>query len=329
MKAIVRGVQGLHLQSLVQSGRYREAVECYRAIEDPILKLDPKCQLLAGDAAARLGDVAQSNTLVSQAFYQFNGPRQRNGRMRAANLLGAIAFERGRMSHAHAHFVTAHEIACELGDAATAARVGNNLANVAHLKGDTEVALTLYQQAEGVFRALNDSRGGAEASHNRGLVLRQLGRFAEAAAAASDSARLAERCGARSLQGLAVLGQAEVAIERGLLDEAGGHIVRGAALAAEAEDPFNGLEAGRLRALLAFRRGDFAIAHHLAEIAGGLAAGSESALLRAECGMLAALSLRAMQRDGEASRVHSEVLGWLHDLDAGQLIERFERSWGN
>ncbi|MEO8199812.1 MAG: hypothetical protein ABI679_04750, partial [Gemmatimonadota bacterium] len=92
-RAILRSIQGLHLQGLVQSGRYRDALDCYVAMEDSALKLDPECQLLAGDAAARLGDVEQSDSLAAQAYAQFSGPRERFGRMRAANLLGATAFE--------------------------------------------------------------------------------------------------------------------------------------------------------------------------------------------------------------------------------------------
>lgn len=328
-RAILRGIQSHHLQNLVQSGRYREALECYGSIEDSAQRLDPECQLLAGDAAARLGDVPQSSTLVSRAFYQFNTLALRHGRMRAANLLGAIEFERGHINNAATHFSTAYHLAIGLNESAFAARAGNNLAIIADVKGDRATAIALYRKSETIFRGLNDHRGGAETCHNLGLVFRHLGLLAEAAEAAAESARLAGLCGFRSLQGLAVLGQAEVALARGCLDEASAHIIRGAALAAEGADPFNGLEAGRLRAMLAYRRGDYAIAHHLAEFAGSLAAAGESALLRVECGMISALSLRAMHRDLDAARVRREVVAGLHELGATDLLERFDRAWMN
>jgi tetratricopeptide (TPR) repeat protein len=209
------------------------------------------------------------------------------------------------------------------------ARVNNNLANLFHLSGDTSSAIALDRESARLFRSLNDAQGEAEASHNLGQLFRQVGRLSEAGSAAAEAVRLADASHLRSLQALAILGQAEIEIDRGRLDYAGKQIVRGAAIAGEAGDQFTGLEAGRLRALVTLRRGDFAVAHHLAEIAASIAGTLDSALLRAECTALSALALKGLGRLREAEGRKVEAVGAFQDLRAGGLIDQFGREWSS
>lgn len=316
------------LKKLVQARRFREAVECYHSYEGPTDRLDPEHQLLAADAAARLGELSLGLQLATSAYEKFAGADQHSGIMQASNLLGAIAFERGLMPHARGYFSRTIQLARLHSDLPMLARVSNNLATLTHIQGGSEAAIPLYQEAAELFQGLNDVRGGAEASHNLGLLFRQLDRLEEAERAAAKAVRLADRAHDRSLQALTVLGQAEIAIDRGTFPEAGQQIVRGAALAAEADDHLTGIEAGRLRALITFRQGDFAVAHHLAEVAASIAGSRGSALLRAECTALSALALRALGRTREAVVRREEAVAAFHDFGAETKIRRFEQDWG-
>lgn len=319
----------MQLKNLVGARRYREAVECYHSQETPTARSDPGRQLLAADAAARLGELSLGQQLATAAFEQFASTEQPGGLTQASNLLGAIAFERGNMVHAQDYFSKAVQLARHHGDWPMLARVSNNLGTLMHFRGGSEAAIPLYSEASRLFQGLNDPRGEAEASHNLGLLFRQLGRLEEAQGAAANAVRLADDAHDRALQSLALLGQAEIAIERRHFSAAGQQIVRGAALAAEADDQLNGIEAGRLRALITLRQGDFGLAHHLAEIAASIAGNLGSALLRAECTALAALSLRGLGRVKESTIRREEALAAFQEFGAEAKIDRFNQDWGD
>jgi len=315
------------LKKLVAERRFREAVECYHSHESLVDRRNPERQLLAADAAARLGELTLGQQLAVAAFEQFASTGRHQALVPTSNLLGAIAFERGQVGHAHGYFSKAILLARRHDDLPMLARVSNNLATLTHFRGGSEAAIPLYQESARLFEGLEDPRGEAEASHNLGLLFRQLDRLEEADAAATKAVRLAESAHDRSLQALATLGQAEVTIEREDFQLARHQIVRGAALAAEADDQLNGIEAGRLRALLTFRQGDFAIAHHLAEVAGCVAGNLGSGLLRAECAALSALALRGLGRMTEAAARREEAVGAFQDFGAQAKIERLEKDW--
>lgn len=318
----------LPLRKLVENRRFRDAVECYHSSHAPTDRTDPEYQLLAADAAARLGELSVGHQLAMSAFEQFARADSHTGLMQASNLLGAIAFERGQIGHAQGYFARTVQMARVYGDWAMLARVSNNLASLNHLRGGSASAIPLYREASHLFHTLHDPRGGAEASHNLGLLLRQLGRLEEAQVAAEKAVRLAEAAHDRSLQALTVLGQAEIAIDYGDFAMAGRQIVRGAALAAEADDQLNGIEAGRLRALMTLRQGDFAVAHHLAEVAASIAGSLGSALLRAECAVVSALALRALGREREATTRSEEARASFLDFGASYNIGLLDEAFG-
>jgi tetratricopeptide (TPR) repeat protein len=319
----------MRLKHLVEARRYREALECYRASGASADRLDPMNQWLAADAAARLGDLVQSQELCQAAHQQFAAAGQHAGLMQVTNLLGVIAFERGRVLRAREYFSEVLQMARFHEDQPILARVNNNLASLLHLIGETERAVPLYRESARLFRGLHDGQGEAEARHNLGQLFRQMGRLSEAGVAAAEAVRLADASHVRSLQALAILGQAEIEIDRGRLDQAGKQVVRGAAIAGEAGDQFTGLEAGRLRVLVTLRRGDFAVAHHLAEIAASIAGTLDSALLRAECTALSALALKGLGRVKEAEARQAEAVGAFQDLRAGGMIDHFTREWNS
>ena len=98
-----------------------------------------------------------------------------DGHMRSSNLLGVIAFEQGFLDQAHQSFTVALAIARALKDTLMTARVCNNLASLADLRGSVQDALTLYRSALLSYQRLGDRRGTAESYHNLGIVFRQMG----------------------------------------------------------------------------------------------------------------------------------------------------------
>jgi tetratricopeptide (TPR) repeat protein len=315
------------LKRLVESQRFREAFEFFHSSETAVDRQDPDQQLLAANAATRLGELGAGQQLATSAFERFASGEDQVGVMQASNLLGAIAFERGRMSMAQAYYSRSIQLARLQGNWAMLARVSNNLATLIHIRGGAEAAIPLFREAAGLFQGVRDARGGAEADHNLGLLFHELDRNDEAYEAASNAVQLAEKTHDRSLQALTLLGLAEITIDKGDISGGQQKMVRGAALAAEASDQLNGIEAGRLRALLTYRRGDYAVAHHLAEVAASIAGTLGSALLRAECVSLASLALRAQGRTRDAEVRREEALAAFAGFGARVKVERFEREW--
>ena len=133
------------LRELVRTGRFREALEAYRAAGDGSARADAR--LLAATAATRLGELELAETLAGDAVRRFAERGDFDGRMRALNLLGVIGFERGRLAEAEGRLTEALSIAYRLEDSLLAARACNNLASVAHLRGRPEEAVGLYRGA--------------------------------------------------------------------------------------------------------------------------------------------------------------------------------------
>jgi hypothetical protein len=61
------------------------------------------------------------------------------------------------------------ELARQLDDTLMAAHASNNLASVAHLRGEPETSLSLYRVALLAYQRLGDRRGTAQTYHNLGL----------------------------------------------------------------------------------------------------------------------------------------------------------------
>ncbi len=313
------------LRELVASGRFQDALELHRSTVDPAVQQRPEVQLLAATAATRLGELGMGVTLAETALERFRSRADSDGRMRAMNLIGAIAFEHGRLEEAERAFGDALHLARELDDSLMAARASNNLASVAHLRGHADLALSLYRSALLSYQRLGDRRGTAETYHNLGLTFRQLNEWADADSAALQAVRHAEQIGERSLLALAVMGRAETHVEGGELALAAQELDRAARLTAEAGDEIGGAEMGRLRALLALRQGDYESAAREAEAARATAERFGSALLQAECAAVAARTLHLIGRAADAEQRRIEAARIFGALGAAKLLERLGR----
>ncbi len=316
------------LRALVAGGRFREALARHRGAAGDPDAARPEAVLLAATAALRTGDVGTALGLGEAALEQFARRADQDGRMRAANLLGAIAFEQGRLGDAEAAFGDALRIARDLGDTLMAARASNNLASVAHLRGRPDLALSLYRAALLDYQRLGDRRGAAETYHNLGLCFRQLGELDDAEAATEQALRHAEAVREAGLLALAVSGRAELALERQAFDVATGELARAGTMARDAGDELGEVEVQRLVALLALRQGDAARAAREAEVAREAAARQGSALLAAECAAVAALACRRLGQAAQAELRRAEALAGFERLGATGLAARFEEEWG-
>ena len=315
------------LRELVRSGRFPDALAVFRAREADGDPLRPDERLLAATAAMRLGDVQIAEALSREALRGFRSRGDRDGRMRSLNLLGVIAFERGRLDEAEAAFGEALTLARQLADTQLAAHVSNNLGSLCHLRGQADQALGLYREALASHSRLGDRRGAAESWHNLALALRQKGWWREAEDAIAEAVRHAEVLGDPALLALALTGRAELQIDRGQFALADQALARADRLAAEARDAVGQGELRRIRALGALRRGDLPLA--LAEAEAAYAAGQafDVALLRADAAAVLCLVLRRLGRVDEAEWRRREAVERYLALGADGLSARLEREW--
>ncbi|HEU4647562.1 MAG TPA: tetratricopeptide repeat protein [Gemmatimonadales bacterium] len=316
------------LRALMRGGRFAEALAAFH-VADEGARQRPDVALLAATSATRLGELAEARALAEDALAAFRARGDRDGRMRALNLLGVIGFEQGRVADAEAALVEALSLARELEDSQLAARASNNLASLEHLRGRGAEALVLYRSALLSYQRLGDRRGTAETYHNLGLVFRHLGSWQQAEDAEAEALRHAEVVGESSLLAIVVTGQAELRVERGDLALAEPELGRAARLAEEAGDELGIAEVGRLRARAALRRGEGERALREAEAAYALAGQHGAAVLRADCGAALALALRMLNRIEEAEARRAEVLEAYEVLGAAGLAERFRAEWAN
>jgi len=309
------------LRQLVEAGRFREALEAHQRTEDPAVRARPEVELLAATAATRLGELGRGVALAESALAHFRTRADSDGRMRALNLLGVIAFENGRLEEAEHYMAEALELARMLEDTRMTANASNNLASVAHLRNRTDAALSLYRSALLAYQRLGDRRGTAQTYHNLGLAFRQQGDLGEADAAALQAVRHAEAVGEGSLRALVAMGRAEIHIEQGALELARPELNRAEQVAQEAGDEVGLAELGRLRALFALREGKPELAAILALAARDAAVQLGILQLQAEAVAAAAIAFHRLGQDSASAAHRDEALRIFARLGATALGE--------
>lgn len=315
------------LQALVAQGRFQEAWSCFRRLEAHPAASEPEVQLLGATAALRLGRLSEARDLAASAYEGFKTRGGERGYRRAANLVGAVAFEEGRLAEAEAAFQEALRMSDAASDVLMVARTSNNLACLAHLRGEDQRSLQAYQRALAAYEELGDDRGMAETGHNLGLRLRQLGCWEDARKAAKEAVRHAARVGEPSLLALTLMGSAELEIERRNPETARDDLECAQSLAGVAKDVLGLGEVGRLRAWLALELGEAAEAHCQAMTGFSVADAQGSALLRAECAAVNAHALKRLGRRQEAEASRAQAVAGYRALGAATLLTRFERAW--
>lgn len=314
------------LRALLGAGRYRDVVTTWLAAADADGR-QGEALLLAATASMRLGDVGRAGALAGDAAEAFRLRADQDGRLRAVNLLGAVAFERGDLDEAANRFETARSLARQLDDTLFEAHAANNLASVAHLRGDAPLALSLYRVALLAYQRLGDRRGTTQTYHNLGLTFRELGAWADADEATVQALRHARMVEDEALAAIAVTGRAELDVARGALDVASRELDRASELAVEAGDVIGIAEIGRVRAIVALRRNTPQVALEEARRAGSMAVEQGSALLAAECVAAEALALLRLDRREEATRRREQATEGFVRLGAVAHAARLGRDW--
>lgn len=315
------------LRYLVETARFREALALFLQWSDLAEQPIPEIQILAAQAASRIGEFDLSADLARAAETGFRSASNLAGVLECTNLLGAIAFERGCIDAAEARFREVLDLAEGSQCPRYTARGANNLAAIAHLRGEREYASYLYEKALVAYHQAEDQRGIVETWHNLALSHRGTKTAEAARASCARAVEAAERLGLGGLVALTLLGRAELLIEQECFDEAIADIDRAQLLAwLEGNEP-HVLEAERLRALLALRRGSPGGAHHRAELIRSRADRAGCALIAAEAASIAALALKADSCLPEALAAHDLAVASFRALGATGLLERHERDW--
>src|SRR6266576_137311 len=167
----------LHVaQELADAGRYGELLTYLSARSQEELEQSPMLTLLCGIAHSRLGrlDLGQQWAMVAQLRARMLGDRTLE--VRALNVSGAVALERGGIDEASYFFTRAQEQAMQDNDMATVGRCANNLGIIANMQGDYARAVGAYTHAlEAADAAVRD----AEWLNDRGFKAQALAGRAE------------------------------------------------------------------------------------------------------------------------------------------------------
>src|SRR6059058_1743415 len=207
----------LHVaQELADAGRYVELLTYLGARSQEELEQSPMLTLLCGIAHSRLGrlDLGQQWAMVAQL--RARTLRDRTLEVRALNVSGAVALERGGIAEASYFFTRAQEQAMQDNDMATVGRCANNLGIIANMQGDYARAVGAYTRAIAAYEQAGFHRGIAESRHNLGITYREQGRLDHALEAADAAVRDAEWLNDRGFKAQALAGRAEIRLAQGL-----------------------------------------------------------------------------------------------------------------
>ncbi len=314
------------MEQAVLAGDFQGALEQFHSTLDTAVRKLPQVGLLAGTAAARLGDWQQATALGLSLLEHSRRMDDPDGRMRALNLLGALAFERGSLEDAEAHLFEALILCRRLDDRNMGPRILNNLASLAHVQGRIPEALERYHEAITMYQGDGNERGLAETYHNIGLVQLQERAWSEAHKAVRHAMRHARVVAEPSLLALVHTGSAELYIDVGEFQQAQEQIDVAGQLLGEVRDKLGGAELERVRARLELEQGNPEEAQRHAAAGEAVAASGGSPLLESECAAVGAVALQRLGAD-EAQAEHDRVVEAMKKLGVSQPLERFERQW--
>jgi tetratricopeptide (TPR) repeat protein len=316
------------LRALIASGRFHDALTWRRG---PAAgnRPEPEIELLAAVAAMRVGELDFSASLAATAHECFRFRGDEHGRMRSLNLLGATAFEHGRVQEAEQCFRESLELARMLDDTVMIARAANNLASIAHLHGDIDGAQALYRTALLHYQRSDDPRGVIESCHNLGLLFRGRRQWDESEEMAEAAVHKAESFAEPGLMALTLMGLAETHLGSGKIRLADRELDRAEQYAARAGDEIGLADVGRIRALAALRDGDFAAALREAKEACATARRLGCALVEGEAAAVAADALQLLGRPEEAVRCREEARCIFARIGAVRALRELEASWSD
>jgi tetratricopeptide (TPR) repeat protein len=239
----------LHIaQQYADAGKYAELLTYLEQRSRDELEESAMLTLLLGIAHSRLGrlEVGQQWAMVAQL--RARSLKDRMMEVRALNVCGAIALERGGIDEATYFFTRAQEEATGDNDMAAVGRCANNLGIIANLQGDYRRAVTAYTRAITAYEQAHFPRGVVEARHNLGMACRAQGQLDRALETANRAIEEAQRLGDQQLTAQAVAGLAEIHVARGESDLAIAAVDRAIATHRELKDPVREAEDLRIKA---------------------------------------------------------------------------------
>ena len=235
-------------QQFADAGRYAELLTYLEQRSKDELEESALLTLLLGIAHSRLGrlEVGQQWAMVAQL--RARSLKDRMMEVRALNVCGAIALERGGIDEATYFFTRAQEEATDDNDMATVGRCANNLGVIANMQGDYKRAVVAYTRAIAAYEQAHFARGVAESRHNLGIVCRAQGRLDRAVEIANVAIEEAQRLADQQLTAQAIAGLAEIHVARGEADLALETIERALVTHRELKDPVREAEDLRIKA---------------------------------------------------------------------------------
>ena len=211
-----RSLEPLHeAQALADAGRYADLLGYLGGRSQQELEQSPMLALLCGMGHSRLGRLRVGQGWATVALQRARALGDRALEVRALNVCGVIALERGGIDEATYFFARAQEEAMQDSDMAAVGRCANNLGAIAHLQGDYPRAVGAHIRAIAACQKAHYGRGLAEAHHNLAIAYREQGQLDAAMEAADAAVREAERLDDRQLKAQALAGRAEILIVRG------------------------------------------------------------------------------------------------------------------
>jgi tetratricopeptide (TPR) repeat protein len=235
-------------QQYADAGKYAELLAYLEQRSRDELEESAMLTLLLGIAHSRLGrlEVGQQWAMVAQL--RARSLKDRMMEVRALNVCGAIALERGGIDEATYFFTRAQEEASDGNDMATVGRCSNNLGIIANMQGDYKRAVIAYTRAIASYEQAKFARGVAEARHNLGIACRAQGRLDRALETANLAIQEAQALGDQQLTAQAISGLAEIHVARGAADLALTTVEQAIATHREMKDPVREAEDLRIKA---------------------------------------------------------------------------------
>jgi tetratricopeptide (TPR) repeat protein len=235
-------------QQYADAGRYAELLNYLEQRPKDELEESAMLTLLYGIAHSRLGrlEVGQQWAMVAQL--RARALKDRMMEVRALNVCGAIALERGGIDEATYFFTRAQEEATDDNDMATAGKCANNLGVIANMQGDYRRAVIAYTRAIAAYDQANYHRGVAESRHNLGIVCAMQGQLDRALEIAKQAVQEAEQLGDQQLTAQAIAGVAEIHVARGESADALRALDKALAMHRELKDPVREAEDLRIMA---------------------------------------------------------------------------------
>ena len=235
-------------QQYADAGRYAELLTYLEQRSRDELEESAILTLLLGIAHSRLGrlEVGQQWAMVAQL--RARSLKDRMMEVRALNVCGAIALERGGIDEATYFFTRAQEEASNDNDMATVGRCSNNLGIIASMQGDYKRAVINFTRAIASYEQAHFGRGVAEARHNLGIACSGQGRLDRALETATLAIQEAQKLGDAQLTAQAIAGLAEIHVARGEADLALKAVEQAITTHRELKDPVREAEDARIKA---------------------------------------------------------------------------------